>query len=71
MDDALFSQLVEWRLAEARERSVPAYVVFTDATLMALAERRPTNRQELLQISGIGAQKLELYGDALLALLND
>lgn len=71
MDDALFAQLVEWRLAEARERSVPAYVVFTDATLMALAERRPTTRQELLQISGIGAQKLELYGEALLALMND
>lgn len=71
MDDALFARLVEWRKAQAQERSVPAYVVFTDATLMALAERRPTDRQSLLRISGIGAQKLELYGDDLLQLLAD
>lgn len=71
MDDALFSRLVEWRLDQAKQRSVPAYVVFTDATLMALAEQRPTTSQELLRISGIGAQKLELYGDALLELLRD
>lgn len=69
MDDALFSRLVEWRSRQAKERSVPAYVVFTDATLMALAEQRPSTKQELLRISGIGAQKLELYGDELLAML--
>lgn len=70
MDDAVFARLVEWRKQTAQERSVPAYVVFTDATLMALAEQRPTSSQGLLKISGIGAQKLELYGDDLLRLLH-
>lgn len=71
MDDALFARLVEWRKQQAQERSVPAYVVFTDATLMALAEQRPSTDQGLLKISGIGAQKLELYGDELLRLLHN
>lgn len=70
MDDALFSRLVEWRKQQAQSRSVPAYVVFTDATLMALAEQRPSSKQELRKISGIGAQKLDLYGDDLLTLLS-
>jgi DNA helicase-2/ATP-dependent DNA helicase PcrA len=48
---------------------VPAYVVFTDATLTALAERRPTSTDELLAIAGIGPRKIELYGEATLALL--
>lgn len=69
-DDALFARLVAWRTEQAQQRSVPAYVVFTDATLMALAEHRPTTRQGLLRISGIGNQKLDLYGEDLLALIN-
>jgi DNA helicase-2/ATP-dependent DNA helicase PcrA len=69
MDEALFARLVEWRKQQAQERSVPAYVVFTDATLMALAEQRPETKQQLLRISGIGPQKLDLYGDELLAIL--
>ena len=68
-DEALYERLVAWRKEEAAERSVPAYVVFTDATLAAIAERRPTSRRELAVINGIGAKKLEAYCDVLLGLV--
>jgi ATP-dependent DNA helicase RecQ len=51
----------------ATARGVPAYVIFNDATLVRLAETRPTSAAALLQIPGIGPKKLELYGEALLA----
>jgi DNA helicase-2/ATP-dependent DNA helicase PcrA len=69
MDSALYETLVTWRLEESKRRSVPAYVVFTDATLQAIAEQRPASEAELLRVSGVGARKLEMYGEALLALL--
>ncbi|MDQ1618666.1 MAG: ATP-dependent helicase UvrD/PcrA [Actinomycetota bacterium] len=61
-DEALFEQLRDWRAEQAREASVPAYVVFTDATLIALAEARPATETQLLAISGVGRTKLERYG---------
>lgn len=61
IDDALFSRLREWRVATARELNQPAYCVFTDATLTAIAERRPTSRAELSAIPGVGAAKLDRY----------
>ena len=67
-DEDLFERLREWRAERAREASVPAYVVFTDATLTALAEVRPTTEPALLGISGIGRTKLERYGADVLAL---
>jgi len=67
-DEALFERLREWRAEQAREASVPAYVVFTDATLVALAEARPTSERALLAISGVGRTKLERYGADVLAL---
>ncbi len=70
VDEALFERLRDWRSAEAKRRSVPAYVVFTDATLMALAERRPTDDEGLRQIPGIGRTKLDEYGAVLLELLH-
>jgi DNA helicase-2/ATP-dependent DNA helicase PcrA len=69
IDDALFERLREWRSRVAAEQKVPAYVVFTDATLVALAERQPTRPAELYAIAGIGARKVGLYGDAVLALV--
>jgi DNA helicase-2/ATP-dependent DNA helicase PcrA len=69
LDEELFGRLREWRGRVAGEQKVPAYVVFTDATLMALAERRPIQPQDLLAIGGIGPRKLGLYGDAVLALV--
>jgi DNA helicase-2/ATP-dependent DNA helicase PcrA len=67
--EATFGRLREWRLAVARAASVPAYVVFTDATLTAIAEREPTTQGELSQIPGVGARKLGMYGPQVLALL--
>jgi DNA helicase-2/ATP-dependent DNA helicase PcrA len=73
-DEALLERVKAWRRQEAAERGVPAYVVFTDRTLLALAEldharAEPWRREDLLEVSGIGAAKLEAYGDALLELL--
>ncbi|MBO9556068.1 DNA helicase RecQ [Cellulomonas sp.] len=68
-DAELFERLRAWRAGAAREQGVPAYVVFHDATLRAVVERRPTSLQELGTISGVGAAKLDRYGAGLLAAL--
>jgi ATP-dependent DNA helicase RecQ len=65
----LFDRLKTLRRSLAVARGVPAYVVFSDATLTRIAEERPSSPQALLGISGIGPKKLELYGDALLELV--
>jgi DNA helicase-2/ATP-dependent DNA helicase PcrA len=62
----LFERLRAWRSEAAQSASVPAYVVFTDATLQAIAETRPANLRELAGLPGIGARKLELYGAGVL-----
>jgi len=67
--DELFGRLKLLRKQLAAARHVPAYVVFSDATLLRIAEQRPRSDQELLAISGIGPAKLELYGPALLDLV--
>ncbi len=69
LDEDLFERLQKWRAAAAAELKVPAYVVFTDATLVALAERRPATPPELLAIAGIGARKLGQHGAAVFALV--
>ena len=68
-DKATFEALLGWRLRVSGEAKVPAYVIFTDATLTVIAENRPTNPGELAMISGVGARKLERYGDEVLAIL--
>jgi DNA helicase-2/ATP-dependent DNA helicase PcrA len=65
-DEELFERLRAWRKERADEESVPAFVVFTDATLQLIAEHRPTSRAALLRISGVGPAKLERYGESLL-----
>jgi ATP-dependent DNA helicase RecQ len=65
--EELFERLRAWRAATAKEGGLPAYVVFHDATLRQVAATRPTSREQLAGISGLGAAKLEKYGDALLA----
>jgi DNA helicase-2/ATP-dependent DNA helicase PcrA len=69
LDQALFQQLRDWRTAQAQEQSLPAYVVFTDATLTAIAETRPRDRAGLSGIPGVGSAKLDRYADQLLAIL--
>ncbi|MHA6780544.1 ATP-dependent DNA helicase UvrD2 [Pseudonocardia saturnea] len=71
VDTELLDRLRGWRADEAREQQVPAYVVFTDATLTAIAEHRPADNAALVSIPGIGARKLDRYGPAVLALVSD
>ena len=65
-DRELFEQLRAWRAETARAASVPAYVVFPDTPLAAIAQHRPATLDELFAISGVGAKKLETYGEAVL-----
>ncbi|GAB3006423.1 ATP-dependent DNA helicase UvrD2 [Saccharothrix stipae] len=69
LDEELLAKLRAWRADRARELKVPAYVVFTDATLVAIAEQRPEDVAGLVSISGIGAAKLDRFGDDVLALV--
>jgi DNA helicase-2/ATP-dependent DNA helicase PcrA len=71
IDESLLEALKSWRSTEAKARSVPAYVVFTDATLIALAEQRPHDPSGLVAIPGIGSSKLERYGTEVLTLLRE
>lgn len=68
-DQDVFDKLVDWRKAVSSEDKVPAFVVFTDATLVAIAEKMPTDLQQLRQLPGIGPKKLERYGTDVLAIL--
>jgi ATP-dependent DNA helicase RecQ len=68
-DSPLFEALKQLRRRLADERDVPAYVVFSDATLLAMTEHRPATEAELLSISGVGPKKLETFGDAFLHLI--
>ena len=61
-----FINLKAWRAEVARAHNLPAYVIFHDATLAAIAERNPASLGELEGISGMGAKKLEAYGDEVL-----
>jgi DNA helicase II / ATP-dependent DNA helicase PcrA len=68
-DEATMDRLREWRRQEASEQKVPAYCVFTDATLIALAEGRPRNTAELVKVQGLGPAKVSKYGEQVLAIL--
>jgi ATP-dependent DNA helicase RecQ len=66
---ARFERLRAWRTEQARERNVPAYVVFPDRTLAELAARLPATEPALLAVPGVGVAKLALYGPDLLGML--
>ncbi|MET0976978.1 MAG: DNA helicase RecQ [Leifsonia sp.] len=65
-DVELFEALRAWRAAQAKEQGVPAYIVFGDATLRAVAQARPRSLADLDGITGIGEKKREAYGDGLI-----
>ena len=69
-DAPLLSALKAKRRALAEAAKVPAYVVFNDRTLIEMAETRPSSLDDLARISGVGAKKLERYGDAFLQVIN-
>ena len=71
LDEQLLAELKDWRLKVSKDMSVPAYVVFTDNTLIAIAESLPTDDAALVAIPGIGARKLEQFGPDVLAMVRD
>ncbi|MEY4720091.1 MAG: helicase RecQ [Pseudomonadota bacterium] len=68
-DSALWNALRAKRRELADAQDVPPYIIFSDATLMAMVDARPKNHQQLSRLSGIGQRKLELYGDEFLQVL--
>jgi ATP-dependent DNA helicase RecQ len=68
-EEALYLALKALRKQVADARGVPAYVVFTDATLQHMARFRPATPEHFLAISGVGLKKLQRYGDAFLAVI--
>ena len=70
IDDELLGQLKEWRSRTAKELKVPAFVVFSDNTLIAIAESLPADETALVAIPGIGARKLEQFGADVLELVS-
>ncbi|MFT6920926.1 MAG: ATP-dependent DNA helicase RecQ [Cognaticolwellia sp.] len=69
-EQANFEKLRQQRALWAKERGVPSFVIFHDASLMDIARRNPKNSNQLLEVNGIGKTKLELYGEQIIALLN-
>jgi DNA helicase-2/ATP-dependent DNA helicase PcrA len=69
VDTVLWEALRQWRSERAAEQKQPAYCVFTDATLAAIASKRPATLQQLLAVPGVGAAKLERFGPGVLDVL--
>jgi ATP-dependent DNA helicase RecQ len=69
-EKAIFDALGAWRMREAAAQGVPAFTIFNNKTLKAIALRGPATLAELRTIKGVGPAKLEAYGDAILAILN-
>ena len=70
VETKLFADLKAWRGEVAREHNLPAYIVFHDASLAQMAHDRPATLDELAGIAGVGAKKLQAYGDDILRLLH-
>jgi DNA helicase-2/ATP-dependent DNA helicase PcrA len=70
-DEELYDQLCAWRSVRAKELGQPSYCVFTDATLAAIAEQRPTTVSALVTIPGIGQAKLDRFGEDVLGLVSE
>ncbi|TPI32218.1 DNA helicase RecQ [Mesorhizobium sp. B3-1-6] len=67
VDTSLLAALKTLRLRLAKERQVPAYVVFSDRTLIDMAERRPRDIDDFAEVNGVGAAKLKEFGEAFLS----
>jgi ATP-dependent DNA helicase RecQ len=71
LENVLFLKLKALRKRMADQRDLPAYIVFSDATLHQMARFRPLSPQEMMAISGVGPKKLETYGEEFLRLLSE
>ena len=69
--DPLFDALRAWRKREAEAQGVPAYVIFHNAVLDAIAAARPRDAEDLASIPGVGRSKLDRYAEAVLALVRE
>jgi ATP-dependent DNA helicase RecQ len=69
IDEALFATLRAWRLEQAREQGVPAFVVFHDSHLRAIAASRPITLEALSEVKGVGPNRLDRYGSAVIGLV--
>ncbi|MGM0215092.1 DNA helicase RecQ [Enterococcus sp. AZ109] len=69
VDDELFEKLRSLRTQLAQEQNLPPYIIFSDKTLQELAEKQPQTTLEMLQIKGVGQNKLDKYGEAFLEIL--
>ncbi|SDJ00352.1 ATP-dependent DNA helicase, Rep family [Actinokineospora alba] len=69
LDHGLLDRLKQWRLERSKALRVPVYVIFTDATLLAIAEQCPADRAALVSISGVGAVKLDKFGQEVLSVV--
>lgn len=70
-DKDLFARLRFLRKQIADKENIPPYIVFNDATLQEMAQYQPTNKREMLQINGVGATKLERFGQAFLHIIQE
>lgn len=70
-EQEIFTALRRWRLGEAKAQGVPPYVIFHDATLAAIARAQPASLAQLAQTPGVGATKLDRYGEDVLAVLGE
>jgi ATP-dependent DNA helicase RecQ len=71
IDEALFLKLKELRSRLAQEAKAPAYIVFSDASLRDMCRKRPQSPEQFLNITGVGAVKLEKYGTAFLGIIRE
>jgi ATP-dependent DNA helicase RecQ len=69
VEQAIFDKLRWWRVETARKHNVPAYVIFHDATMREIAKAKPGSLSDLRNISGVGAKKLETYGEEIVSLI--
>jgi len=70
-EQSLLAKLKALRTELAREIGKPAYIVFSDATLMDMVAKTPTNKEEMLDVSGVGPTKYARYGEAFLGLIQN
>ncbi len=71
IDGKLFEKLRAKRLEIANAKGVPSYIIFSDATLRSLCEKLPTNSREFLTVSGVGTNKLKLYGKEFMSVISE
>jgi len=70
-DNMLLGRLKAKRMELSRALGKPAYVVFSDATLIDMASKRPSSREEMLEVSGVGAVKFERFGEEFLSVIKE